>query len=79
MNALKAAKIYLRNSGISKVSSLQATIRNCWRARCEWRVRTPGGSGAGARRIVVDKKTGQAYYTHDHYDSYIEIDMGGWK
>lgn len=45
----------------------------------EWRVRTPGGSGAGARRIVVDKKTGQAYYTHDHYDSYIEIDMGGWK
>ncbi|WP_370671318.1 ribonuclease domain-containing protein [Pseudomonas putida] len=54
-------------------------MRNCWRARCEWRVRTPGGSGAGARRIVVDKKTGQAYYTHDHYDSYIEIDMGGWK
>lgn len=45
----------------------------------EWTVKTPNIGNNGARRIVVDKKTGQAYYTHDHYDSFIEINLGGWK
>lgn len=45
----------------------------------EWTVKTPGVGNRGARRIVVDTKTGQAYYSHDHYDSFIEIDLGGWK
>lgn len=45
----------------------------------EWTVKTPGSGNRGARRIVVDKKTGKAYYSHDHYDSFIEIDLGGWK
>ena len=45
----------------------------------EWTVKTPTVGNNGARRIVVDKKTGQAYYSHDHYDSFMEIDLGGWK
>ena len=45
----------------------------------EWTVKTPNVGTNGARRIVVDKKTGQAYYSHDHYDSFIEINLGGWK
>jgi RHS repeat-associated protein len=44
----------------------------------EWTVRTPNVAGPGARRIVVDNSTNRAYYTHDHYDSFVEIDMGGW-
>ena len=34
----------------------------------EWTVKTPNVGTNGARRIVADKKTGQAYYSHDHYD-----------
>ncbi|HCT5824017.1 TPA: RHS domain-containing protein, partial [Citrobacter sedlakii] len=45
----------------------------------EWTVKTPGVGNRGARRIVVDTSTGKAYYSHDHYDSFIEIDLGGWK
>ncbi len=45
----------------------------------EWTVKTPNTGGNGARRIVVDSATGKAYYTHDHYDSFIEISLGGWK
>ncbi|WP_437616677.1 ribonuclease domain-containing protein [Erwinia sp. V71] len=45
----------------------------------EWTVKTPGIGNRGARRIVVDNKTGQAYYSHDHYDSFIELSLGGWK
>jgi hypothetical protein len=45
----------------------------------EWTVKTPGVGNRRARRIVVDTKTGQAYYSHDHYNSFIEIDLGGWK
>ncbi|AJX36156.1 RHS repeat-associated core domain-containing protein [Burkholderia oklahomensis] len=45
----------------------------------EWTVRTPGVGNRGERRIVVDKSTGRAYYSHDHYQSFIEIDLGGWK
>ncbi|EEC0296946.1 hypothetical protein YV76_004437 [Salmonella enterica subsp. enterica] len=45
----------------------------------EWTVRTPGVGNRGTRRIVVDTKTGQAYYSHDHYNSFIEIELGGWK
>ncbi|SFF38518.1 RHS repeat-associated core domain-containing protein [Phytobacter palmae] len=43
----------------------------------EWTVRIPGVGNRGTRRIVVDTKTGQAYYSHDHYNSFIEIDLGG--
>lgn len=45
----------------------------------EWTVKTPGVGNRGARRIVVDKATRKAYYSHDHYDSFIEIDLAGWK
>ncbi|HEJ7279605.1 TPA: RHS domain-containing protein [Serratia marcescens] len=45
----------------------------------EWTVKTPGVGNRGTRRIVVDKATGKAYYSHDHYDSFIEIDLSGWK
>ena len=45
----------------------------------EWTVKTPEVGTNGARRIVIDSKTGRAYYTHDHYDSFVEIDLGGWK
>ncbi|EMZ3531830.1 RHS domain-containing protein [Enterobacter hormaechei subsp. hoffmannii] len=45
----------------------------------EWIVKTPGVGNRGARRIVVDTKTGQAFYSHDHYNTFIEIGLGGWK
>ncbi|NKI70434.1 type IV secretion protein Rhs [Collimonas pratensis] len=45
----------------------------------EWTVKTPGLGNRGQRRIVVDQKTGQAYYSHDHYENFIEIDLGGWR
>ncbi|SAH80191.1 Rhs family protein [Enterobacter hormaechei] len=45
----------------------------------EWTVKTPGVGNRGARRIVVDTKTGQAFYSHDHYNTFIEIGLGGWK
>lgn len=45
----------------------------------EWTVKTPGVGNRGARRVVVDTKTGQVYYSHDHYESFIEIVLGGWK
>ncbi|HGN2957897.1 TPA: ribonuclease domain-containing protein [Proteus mirabilis] len=45
----------------------------------EWTVKTPDIGTNAKRRIVVDTKTGRAYYSHDHYDSFIEIDLGGWK
>ncbi|MGE9659032.1 hypothetical protein ACQP6C_11130 [Snodgrassella alvi] len=31
------------------------------------------------RRIVFDTQTNKAYLSHDHYESFIEIDLGGWK
>jgi RHS repeat-associated protein len=45
----------------------------------EWTVRTPGTSNRGERRILVDKSTGKTYYSHDHYQSFIEINLGGWN
>lgn len=45
----------------------------------EWTVKTPNVGNRGTRRIVVDTKTGDAFYSHDHYDSFIKIDMSGWK
>jgi RHS repeat-associated protein len=45
----------------------------------EWTVKTPGVGNNGKRRIVVNDQTGEAFYTHDHYDSYIKIDLSGWK
>ena len=45
----------------------------------EWTIKTPGVGNRGARRIVVDTKTGQAFYSHDHYNTFIEIGLGGWK
>ena len=44
----------------------------------EWTVKTPGVSNRGSRRVVVNRKAGKAYYTHDHYDSFMEIDLSGW-
>ena len=41
----------------------------------EWTVRTPGLGNRGERRIVLDMKIGQAYYSHDHYKSFIKIDL----
>ncbi|MFW5701033.1 MAG: ribonuclease domain-containing protein [Cyclobacteriaceae bacterium] len=41
----------------------------------EWTVKTPGISGRAQRRIVVNKTTSQAYYTHDHYKNFIEISL----
>ncbi|WP_395306618.1 ribonuclease domain-containing protein [Enterobacter sichuanensis] len=45
----------------------------------EWTVKTPGVGNRGVRRIVVDTKTGQTFYSHDHYNTFIEISPGGWK
>lgn len=45
----------------------------------EWTVRTPNLGNRGSRRIVYDTQTGKAYYSHDHYESFIEIVLGGWK
>ena len=41
----------------------------------EWTVKTPGTGNNGARRIVIDRKNKKAYYTHDHYESFIEIEF----
>ena len=41
----------------------------------EYTVRTPGESDRGARRIVAGK-TGEKYYTADHYNSFIFIIEG---
>ncbi|NLU93142.1 DUF6531 domain-containing protein [Chitinophaga sp. Ak27] len=45
----------------------------------EWTVKTPGVGNNGARRIVVNNQTKEAFYSHDHYDSYIKIDLSGWQ
>jgi RHS repeat-associated protein len=45
----------------------------------EWTVKTPGVGNNGARRIVMNDQTGEAFYTHDHYDSYIKLDLSGWN
>jgi ribonuclease T1 len=39
----------------------------------EYTVPTPGASNRGARR-VVQGKSGETYYTNDHYASFIRID-----
>ncbi len=44
----------------------------------EWTVRTPGVGNRGTRRIVVSNQTGRAYYSHNHYIDYIEIDLSKW-
>ena len=36
---------------------------------------TPGVSGRAQRRVVVNKTTFQAYYSHDHYKNFIEISL----
>ncbi len=41
----------------------------------EWTVKTPGIGGRGQRRIVLDMNTGKAYYSHDHYTSFIQINL----
>ena len=45
----------------------------------EWTVKTPNVRNRGRRRIVIDRKNNRAYYSHDHYDSFIEINLSGWK
>jgi RHS repeat-associated protein len=44
----------------------------------EWTVRTPNVGNRADRRIVVNEQTGQAFYSHDHYRSFIELDLNGW-
>ncbi|HYI09382.1 MAG TPA: ribonuclease domain-containing protein [Thermoanaerobaculia bacterium] len=39
----------------------------------EYTVPTPGASNRGARR-VVQGKSGETYYTDDHYDTFIRLD-----
>jgi len=45
----------------------------------EWTVKTPGVGSNGSKRIVVNDQTKEAFYTHDHYDSYIKLDLSGWR
>jgi len=44
----------------------------------EWTVKTPNVGGNGEIRIVINVQTGQAFFTLDHYHSFIEIDLSGW-
>lgn len=45
----------------------------------EWTVKSPNlGNKRGRRRVVVDRANNRAYYSHDHYDLFIEIDLSGW-
>lgn len=39
----------------------------------EYVVRTPGISGPGPQRLVIGKE-GEAYYTPDHYDTFIRLE-----
>lgn len=39
----------------------------------EYTVRTPGIGNRGTRRVVVDYERRTAYYSHDHYHSFIDI------
>ena len=43
----------------------------------EYTVETPGSRDRGARRIVVDRRTGRKYYSGDHYRSFTLIDPVG--
>lgn len=42
----------------------------------EYTVPTPGASDRGARRIVVGAH-GEYYYTGDHYESFVRVDVTG--
>ena len=45
----------------------------------EWTVKDPKYLTKRAeRRIVIGDRTGRAYYTHDHYGNWIEIDIRKW-
>ena len=39
----------------------------------EYTVDTPGANNRGARRIVIEQKSGKTYYTDDHYRSFIQV------
>jgi hypothetical protein len=39
----------------------------------EWTVKTPGVGNRGARRLVLDRQNQSAYYSDDHYDSFIDV------
>ena len=41
----------------------------------EYTVETPGSNNRGARRIVQDVDTKKTYYTDDHYNNFIQIDI----
>ena len=41
----------------------------------EYTVPTPGSPDRGARRIVTGR-SGQYYYTSDHYEHFVEVDVG---
>ncbi|CAN5208436.1 ribonuclease domain-containing protein [soil metagenome] len=40
----------------------------------EYTVDTPGASDRGARRLVTGEG-GEVYYTEDHYDSFVRVDV----
>ena len=40
----------------------------------EYTVKTPGSSDRGARRIITGAD-GEYYYTADHYDSFVQVDV----
>lgn len=74
--------VYPSNDGTvfqnSHLISPNAKRLNTGETYTEWTVKTPGVGNRGARRIVVSNQTGRAYYTHNHYDDYIEIDLSNW-
>ena len=39
----------------------------------EYTVETPGAEDRGARRLVIEQKTGAMYYTEDHYETFYEL------
>jgi RHS repeat-associated protein len=39
----------------------------------EWTVKTPGVGNRGARRLVLDRPNQTAYYSDDHYESFIDV------
>lgn len=45
---------------------------------CEYTVVTPGAGNRGARRLVVDRGSGVAWYTDDHYETFAPVARVRW-
>ncbi|MGW4472954.1 ribonuclease domain-containing protein [Nonomuraea sp. NPDC004354] len=41
----------------------------------EYTVPTPGARDRGPRRLVTGERTGELYYTGDHYRSFVAVDV----